>query len=68
MLTTTQNITESQTAADVQNETLPSDNEIAARVLQIRQGWDLNERIQRRDEAERRFSTLIDTLTESTAA
>lgn len=68
MLTTTNTITESQTTADVQNETFPSDNEIAARVLQIRQGWDLNERIQRRDEAERRFSKLIDTLSESTAA
>lgn len=67
MLTTNQNI-ETTIADEAQIETLPSDTEISARVLQIRQSWDLNERIERRDEAERRFSDLINTLTGSTAA
>ena len=66
MLTNTQNA--SQTATEVQIDALPSDNEIAARVLEIRQKWDLNERIARRDEAERRFSDLMETLAQSVAA
>ena len=60
MLTETQNQTETRTAA--QNETLPSDHEIADRVLAIRSGWDLNERIARREEADRRFRELVESL------
>lgn len=68
MLTTTQNITGQTTRSTVDAVELPSDHEIAARVLEIRKGWDLNERIARRDEAERRFTDLIETLTQSVAA
>jgi hypothetical protein len=45
-----------------QNETLVSDAEISARVLRIRSGWTVKERIERRREAERRFADLIDAL------
>ncbi|MEM9827253.1 MAG: hypothetical protein AAF958_11720 [Planctomycetota bacterium] len=68
MLNTAYEVNENLTAALSQNETLPSDDEIAQRVLEIRSQWDLKERISRRDEAERRFSDLIQQLTESIAA
>lgn len=45
-----------------QNETFVSDAEISARVLRIRSGWSVKERIERRREAERRFADLIDAL------
>lgn len=52
-----------------QNETAPSDIEIAARVLAIRSSWDVNERLQRRRAADERFENLLDALqlTESAA-
>ena len=53
---------------EIFEDDFPSDTEIAMRVLEIRRHWDLKERISRRDEAERRFNDLIQTLTESTAA
>lgn len=45
-----------------QNETLVSDAEISARVLRIRSGWSVAERMERRREAERRFANLIESL------
>jgi hypothetical protein len=45
-----------------QNETIVSDSEISERVLRIRSGWSVAERVQRRREAERRFADLIDKL------
>jgi hypothetical protein len=45
-----------------QNETFVSDAEISARVLRIRSGWSVKERLERRREAERRFADLIDAL------
>ena len=45
-----------------QNETSVSDAEISARVLRIRSGWSVNERMERRREAERRFANLIESL------
>lgn len=46
-----------------QNETIISDQEISRRVLSIRAGWSVAERIERRQEAERRFAELLDKLT-----
>lgn len=45
-----------------QNETIVSDAEISARVLRIRSGWSVKERMERRREAERRFANLIESL------
>ena len=45
-----------------QNETFVSNAEISARVLHIRSGWSVVERMQRRREAERRFANLIESL------
>ncbi len=45
-----------------QNETSVSDAEISARVLRIRSGWSVQERMERRREAERRFANLIESL------
>lgn len=45
-----------------QNETFVSDAEISARVLRIRSGWSVQERMERRREAERRFANLIESL------
>jgi len=45
-----------------QNETLVSDTEISARVLRIRSGWSVAERVERRREAERRFLDLINSI------
>ncbi len=50
------------TDASNQNETQISDAEIFQRVLNIRSGWSVAERIQRRREAERRFADLISRL------
>jgi hypothetical protein len=46
-----------------QDETLVSDEEISRRLLSIRSGWTVTERIERRREAERRFSELLNVLT-----
>jgi hypothetical protein len=45
-----------------QIETQISDAEILQRVLNIRSGWTLAERIARRREAERRFAALVNQL------
>lgn len=45
-----------------QNENFVSDSEISARVLRIRNGWSVQERMERRREAERRFANLIESL------
>lgn len=45
-----------------QNETFVSDAEISARILRIRSGWTVQERMDRRREAERRFADLIERL------
>ena len=54
--------------ASDQNEITVSDREISNRVLKIRSGWSVAERIRRRREAERRFDELIDTLMGAHAA
>ena len=53
-------------ATDV-NQTL-SDVEIARQLLEIRQGWNLRERIARREHAATHFGDLINTLRDSVAA
>ena len=55
-----------QTAAQI--ETLPSDAEISRRVLAIRNGWTVSERINRRREAENRFMDLVAQLELAEAA
>jgi hypothetical protein len=45
-----------------------TESEIARRVLEIRSGWNLTERIARRAEADRRFNELLDALTSAHAA
>lgn len=51
-----------------QNEITVSDCEISRRVLRIRSGWSLAERIRRRREADRRFEELIENLMDADAA
>ncbi len=46
-----------------QSETALSDLEVSRRVLEIRSGWSLGERVRRRREAERRFADLLESLT-----
>ncbi len=62
MLTTTTLPSVSEIPVSVQNETL-SDMEVSRRVLEIRSGWSLGERVRRRREAERRFIDLLESLT-----
>ncbi len=50
--------------SSAQNENQISDAEVFHRVLHIRSGWSLAERIQRRREAERRFADLVSRLGE----
>ncbi len=45
-----------------QNETFVSDADISERVLRIRSGWSVKERMERRREAERRFANLVESL------
>lgn len=45
-----------------QIETPVSDREILRRVHEIRSSWDVSERLRRREEADRRFEVLLDTL------
>lgn len=56
------------TRAAAHNETLPSDAEISRRVLRIRSTWSVQERVQRRREAEQRFADLLYRLIESDVA
>ena len=62
MLTATYEPTVSEATHTAQNETLPSDFEISRRVLRIRSGWSVSERIRRRRAAEQRFADLLDKL------
>lgn len=50
------------------NETLPSDEEIGRRVRGIRSTWSEAERVERQEEAERRFEALLNTLLADHAA
>jgi hypothetical protein len=60
LLTHTLSVPESTaTDSSAQNENQISDAEVFHRVLHIRSGWSLAERIQRRREAERRFADLV---------
>ncbi len=51
-----------------QNESPLTDLEVSQRVLHIRSGWSVKERLERRREAERRFAELIDALASATTA
>lgn len=62
MLSVTCEPTVSEDAAFAQFETLPPDAEISRRVLQIRSGWSLEERVERRREADDRFTDLLEKL------
>ena len=50
------------------NEIPMTDAEVSQRVLHIRSGWSVQERIGRRQEAERRFAELIEALAGASAA
>jgi len=66
MLTATyQPITETTKNVPVavsQSETPLSDSEIMDRVMKIRSSWSVQERVERRRVADRRFADLIDAL------
>jgi Trp operon repressor len=63
LLTHTLTMPERNTAsASAQIETQISDAEVSQRVLHIRSGWSVAERIQRRREAQRRFADLVSRL------
>jgi len=51
-----------------QNETPMTDEEVSQRVMHIRSGWSVKERIDRRQEAERRFAELIEALAGASSA
>lgn len=51
-----------------QNEIPLTDAEVSRRVLNIRSGWSVQERVERRHEAERRFAELIEALAENSSA
>ena len=50
------------------NEIPMTDAEVSQRVLHIRSGWSVQERIDRRQEAERRFAELIESLAGASTA
>ena len=67
MMTAVCNTEVLETVACTQNETIGqeinlSDAEIMRRVRDIRAAWSHSERAARREEADRRFENLIDTL------
>ncbi|HBV61666.1 MAG TPA: hypothetical protein DEF45_01470 [Rhodopirellula sp.] len=68
MLKLTNQNSVSERIAVTQNETLPSDAEISRRVMLIRSGWSVGEKVRRRREAEERFADLMDKLVGDTAA
>ena len=68
MLTIAHNETQTADNNQAQIETAVSDVEISRRVLEIRAGWSVSERVRRRQEAERRFSNLLDALNAAEAA
>jgi len=51
-----------------QTATVLSDREIFERVSRIRRGWSVEERVERRKEAERRFAKLVDAIADAAAA
>ncbi|MGI9468561.1 MAG: hypothetical protein ACR2OA_15695 [Rubripirellula sp.] len=68
MLTLTNQNSVSERISVTQNETFPSDAEISRRVMRIRSGWSVGEKVRRRREAEERFADLLDKLVGDTAA
>ena len=68
MLTLTNKKSVSDRISVTQNETLPSDAEISRRVMRIRSGWSVGEKVRRRREAEERFADLMGKLVGDTAA
>ncbi|MEM9585640.1 MAG: hypothetical protein AAGA03_00040 [Planctomycetota bacterium] len=62
MLTATCEPTVAEVTTVSQNETLPADAEISRRVMRIRSGWSVSERVARRREAEARFVDLMGAL------
>ena len=68
MLTVTNQNSVSNRNPMTQNETFPSDAEISRRVMLIRSGWSVGEKVRRRREAEARFADLMDKLVGDTAA
>lgn len=68
MLTATATTVFSETPVVSQTETAPSDLEVMRRVLEIRSGWSLGERVRRRREAERRLADLFESLVEECEA
>lgn len=60
--TTPSNDIVSQVTSATQNETNLSDTEILRRVREIRSTWSVTERLQRRREADQRFSNLLEAL------
>lgn len=68
----TANIPTSDFVSDVttsaQNETAMSDVEILRRVRNIRSGWSVSERIERRQVASERFASLLEALQLDTQA
>ncbi|EMI15990.1 hypothetical protein RMSM_07106 [Rhodopirellula maiorica SM1] len=68
MLTATRPETVSNSTPSTQNEIRLSDVEISRRVVAIRSGWSIAERVRRRREADKRFLDLIDALSACEAA
>ncbi len=68
MLTVTCKEGVSSLITSTQNENELTDAEISRRVLAIRSGWTIAERVRRRREAEKRFADLLDALATCEAA
>ncbi|GAA5507052.1 hypothetical protein [Novipirellula caenicola] len=68
MLTATRPETVSKSTSSTQNEIRLSDAEISRRVVAIRSGWSIAERVRRRREADKRFLDLISALSACEAA
>ncbi|MAI33736.1 MAG: hypothetical protein L7W43_07285 [Rubripirellula sp.] len=68
MLTSTNQNSVSERTSVPQNETFLSDAEISRRVMRIRSGWSVGEKVRRRREAEERFADLMGKLVGDTAA
>jgi hypothetical protein len=51
-----------------QNESCVSDLEVLRRVAEIRSSWTIDERVRRRQEANRRLTNLIESLRLNSAA
>ncbi|MFG0260803.1 MAG: hypothetical protein ACF788_00180 [Novipirellula sp. JB048] len=68
MLTVTRKVEVSKSTPSNQDEIRLSDAEISRRVIAIRSGWSIAERVRRRREADQRFLDLIDSLSACEAA